>query len=60
MYILQVYKLAKFTTTYRDGKATLTLSNTDPTDSGVYRCEAYNAMGRVYTEGKVTVCSTYL
>ena len=53
----EMYKLAKFAMEYSDGKAKLTISSSDTSDSGTYRCEAYNVLGRVYTEGTLKVCS---
>ena len=41
--------------TYMDGVASLTVHNVEAGDSGKYRCEASNRMGRVETSCRLSV-----
>ena len=51
----EIYKNKKYTMTYSDDVAELTIKNPEPSDSGLYRCEAANKIGRVETEAKLLV-----
>ena len=53
----QVYKSDKHEIGFKNNKAVLVIHNSDIDDSGKYRCEAANKIGRVETEAKLTVCS---
>lgn len=44
---------------YEDEVASLVIHKTEPDDADVYRCEASNPLGRVQTEGLLTVHSEY-
>ncbi|ELU18622.1 hypothetical protein CAPTEDRAFT_60866, partial [Capitella teleta] len=41
----EIYKNKKYTMTFEDDIAELTIVNTGPNDSGKYRCEAVNKLG---------------
>lgn len=51
----EIYAGKRFQLSYVDDAATLQFSDTSVSDSGVYRCEAVNKLGRVETECKVIV-----
>ena len=55
----EIYKGKKYTMTYSENIAELTIKNPEPNDNGLYRCEAVNKIGRVETEGKLVVFSEY-
>ena len=56
----EIYKSTRHRATYKDGLACLHISDTDSSDAGRYRCEAYNNMGRVDTSAILRVASKYL
>lgn len=51
----EIYKGKKYTMSYEEDSACLTISATDTKDAGVYRCEASNKLGRVQTQCKLAV-----
>ena len=55
----QVYKSDKHEIGFKNNKAVLVIHKSDIDDSGKYRCEAANKIGRVETEAKLTVCSKW-
>ena len=51
----EVYKSKKYTISFKDEVAELVISGTDIKDSGWYRCEAVNKLGRVETQCTLAV-----
>ncbi|KAK7507540.1 hypothetical protein BaRGS_00001475, partial [Batillaria attramentaria] len=51
----EVKKSAKYEMSYEDEVAALVIHKTEPEDADVYRCEATNPLGRVQTEGTLSV-----
>ena len=51
----EVYDSKKYSISYKNETATLHIKETSVTDSGWYRCEAENKLGRVQTECTLTV-----
>ena len=50
-------KSAKYEMSYEEEVASLVIHKTEPDDADVYRCEAANPLGRVQTEGSLSVHS---
>jgi len=56
----ELYDGKKYRLKYDKDVATLSFADTSVNDSGTYRCEAVNKLGRVDTECKLTVeCKTF-
>ena len=55
----EIYKSKKFVMEYENNIAKLTINNPEPSDIGVYRCEAVNKIGRVETEGALKILCKY-
>ena len=53
----QLYPGRKYEMLYWDNKASLVIKDTQTSDSGSYRCEVANALGRVDSIGALTVYS---
>jgi len=51
----ELYEGKKYHLTYAKDVATLRIADSAVNDSGTYRCEAANKLGRVHTECKLTV-----
>lgn len=51
----EVYSGRKYTMDYTGNNASLTIAETELSDSATYRCEADNKVGRVETKGELTV-----
>ena len=52
-----MYKGRRYQMSYANNVASLTITDSEPNDSGKYRCEGYNGVGRVQTENTLTVHS---
>ena len=50
-------KSSKYEMSYEDEVASLVIHKTEPLDSDVYRCEASNPLGKVQTEGTLSIHS---
>jgi hypothetical protein len=55
----QLYAGRKYEMLYWDNVASLVIKDTQPGDSGSYRCEVASALGRVDSIGALTVYSEY-
>jgi hypothetical protein len=53
----EVYASRKYEMFFWDNKATLAIKDTEPSDSGRYRCEVSNRLGRVESTGSLSVYS---
>ena len=53
----EVRKSAKYEMSYEEEVAALVIHKTEPDDADVYRCEVSNPLGRVQTEGTLSVHS---
>ncbi|GFO38541.1 titin, partial [Plakobranchus ocellatus] len=51
----EVKKSSKYEMSYEDEVASLVIHKTEPQDSDVYRCEAANPLGKVQTEGTLSI-----
>ncbi|KAH9498303.1 hypothetical protein Btru_006488 [Bulinus truncatus] len=51
----EVRKSAKYEMSYEDEVASLVIHKTEPQDADVYRCEASNPLGKVQTEGTLSI-----
>ena len=56
----EIYKNKKYDVTYQEDIAELTVKGSEPSDTGTYRCEAVNKIGKVQTEAKLTIISRLL
>ena len=56
----QLYPGRKYEMLYWDNKASLVIKDTETNDSGSYRCEVANQLGRVDSVGALTVYSKCL
>lgn len=54
----EVTKDKRHTVAYKENMASLTVKDADLRDTGAYRCEASNKLGRVETQCVLTVNST--
>ena len=55
----EVRKSAKYEMSYEEEVASLVIHKTEPDDADVYRCEVSNPLGKVQTEGTLTVHSKF-
>ena len=55
----EVYASRKYEMFFWDNKATLAIKDTEPSDTGRYRCEVSNRLGRVESTGNLSVYSTW-
>ena len=55
----EIYPSRKYDAEYEDSTATLTINETDASDSASYTCMADNGVGRVETEATLTVNGEY-
>ena len=53
----EVYPSRKYELFFWDNKATLAIKDTEPNDTGRYRCEVMNRLGRVESTGSLHVYS---
>ena len=53
----EVRKSAKYEMSYEEEVAALVIHKTEPDDADIYRCEVSNPLGRVQTEGTLSVHS---
>ena len=51
----EIYPNKKYTCHYKDEIAMLEITQADFKDGGSYRCEAFNKLGRISTECRLTV-----
>ena len=60
----EVYPSRKYEIFFWDNKATLAIKDTEPNDTGRYRCEVSNRLGRIESTGSLHVysesCSLYV
>ena len=54
----EVYPSRKYEMFFWDNKATLAIKDTEPNDTGRYRCEVSNRLGRIESTGSLHVYST--
>lgn len=52
-----MYASRKYEMFFWDNKATLAIKDSEPSDSGRYRCEVSNRLGRVESTGNLSVFS---
>ena len=55
----EVYQSKKYDMFFWDNKASLVIKETDVQDTGRYRCEVSNPLGRIESTGNLTVYSTF-
>ena len=55
----EVYPSRKYDMFFWDNKATLAIKDTEPNDTGRYRCEVSNRLGRIESTGSLHVYSAY-
>ena len=53
----EIYKNKKYQMSYSDSVAVLTINGSEPKDTGAYRCEAFNKVGRVQTQCTLNIQS---
>jgi len=53
----EVYPSRKYEMFFWDNKATLAIKDTEPNDTGRYRCEVSNRLGRIESTGSLHVYS---
>ena len=56
----EVYRGRKYEPIFWNNKASLTVKETEPSDSAKYRIEVSNSLGRAESKGTLTVYSKYL
>jgi len=56
----EIYKNKKYEMKTSEEGVTLVVNNSEPLDSGCYKCEASNKLGSVKTQCNLTVCSMYI
>jgi len=55
----EVYPSRKYEIFFWDNKATLAIKDTEPNDTGRYRCEVANRLGRIESTGSLHVYSKF-
>lgn len=55
----EVYQSKKYDMFYWDNKASLVIKDTEPLDTGRYRCEVANRLGRIESTGNLSVYSMF-